>query len=92
MASLDTASIAAEQPVSSGVGDDGRPRALWSQPRIGLHGYLTPQAEWGDVERGNPLPYTLPPERRRAVGLERETWRLEVLADPASNSVLEAPL
>jgi len=54
------------------------------------HGYEV--AQWGDVERGNPLPYTLPPERRREVGLERETWRLEVVADPASNSVLEAPL
>src|SRR5579859_4147424 len=78
--------------VSSGVGDDGRPRALANQPKIGLHGYLTPQARWGDVERGNPLPYTLPPDVRREVGLERETWRLEVVADPASNSVVEAPL
>jgi DMSO/TMAO reductase YedYZ molybdopterin-dependent catalytic subunit len=56
-----------------------------------LHGFLTPQAEWGDVERGNPLPYTLPPEERRRVGLERETWRLEVVADPDSNSIVEAP-
>jgi DMSO/TMAO reductase YedYZ molybdopterin-dependent catalytic subunit len=78
--------------VSSGIGAEGRPRALVTQPQIGVHGFLTPQAEWGDVERGNPLPYTLPPERRRAVGLERETWRLEVVADPASNSEVEAPL
>jgi DMSO/TMAO reductase YedYZ molybdopterin-dependent catalytic subunit len=92
MSSGDTASASAEGTVSSGVGDDGRPRALWNQPQIGLHGYLTPQAEWGDVERGNPLPYTLPPEKRREVGLERETWRLEVMADPASNAVVEAPL
>lgn len=59
---------------------------------IAPFGYLTPQDEFGVVERGNPLPYTLPAERRRAVGLERETWRLEVVADPASNSVLENPL
>ena len=88
MASLDTASTAQDQTVSSGVGDDGRPRALWNQPKIGLHGYLTPQAEWGDVERGNPLPYTLPPERRREVGLDRETWRLEVIPDPAMGRAL----
>jgi DMSO/TMAO reductase YedYZ molybdopterin-dependent catalytic subunit len=81
-----------QQPVSSGVGGDGRPRALWSQPQVGVHGFLTPQDAWGDVERGNPLPYTLPPERRREVGLERETWQLEVVADPASNSQVEAPL
>src|SRR5262245_64447371 len=92
MSSRDVEPAVEEQPVSSGVGGDGRPRALWNQPTIGLHGYLTPQAEWGDVERGNPLPYTLPVERRREVGLEPETWRLEVVADPASNSEVEAPL
>jgi DMSO/TMAO reductase YedYZ molybdopterin-dependent catalytic subunit len=92
MSSLDTTPAVQQEPVSTGFGEDGRPRAHSSQPRIGLHGYLTPQAEWGDVERGNPLPYTLPPERRREVGLERETWQLEVVADPASNSVVEAPL
>jgi DMSO/TMAO reductase YedYZ molybdopterin-dependent catalytic subunit len=87
-----TASIEQQGTISSGFGDDGRPRALSSQPKIGLHGYLTPQAKWGDVERGNPLPYTLPPDVRRDVGLERETWQLEVVADPASNSVVDAPL
>jgi hypothetical protein len=44
-------------PVSSGY-RDGRPRALVTQPKIGVHGFLTPQAEWGDVERGDPLPYS----------------------------------
>ncbi len=76
----------------SGVREDGHPRALVTQPRIGVHGYLTPQNLWGDVERGNPLPYTLPPERQREVGLDRETWRLEVLADPDGNTELEVPL
>ena len=54
--------------------------------------YLTPQLEFNTVERGDPLPYTLPIEKRREVGLERETWRLEVIADPQSNSVLENAL
>ena len=54
--------------------------------------YLTPQAEFNTVERGDPLPYKLPLEKRREVGLERETWRLEVVADPRSNSVLDKPL
>ena len=54
--------------------------------------YLTPQADFNTVERGDPLPYTLPLEKRRGIGLERETWRLEVIADPQSNSVLETPL
>ena len=54
--------------------------------------YLTPQLEFNTVERGDPLPYALPLEKRREVGLERETWRLEVIADPQSNAVLEKPL
>jgi DMSO/TMAO reductase YedYZ molybdopterin-dependent catalytic subunit len=82
------------QPVSTGYFEDGRMRAIGTRPpgTIARLGYLTPQAEFGDVERGNPLPYTLPLEVRRQVGLERETWRLEVVADPASDSKLEHPL
>jgi DMSO/TMAO reductase YedYZ molybdopterin-dependent catalytic subunit len=83
-----------EGTISSGWGGWGhaeRPNARVTQPRIGLSGFLTPQAEWGDVERGNPLPYTLPLEARRAKGLERETWSLEVTADPDSDSIVEAP-
>lgn len=88
--SLDTAS--GTGTVSSGWNaENGQPKALSSQPRIGVHGYLTPQHEWGDVERGNPLPYTLPPEVRKDKGLERETWRVEIMADPDSNSIVEAP-
>jgi len=73
---------------------DGRPRARVSVPSgtIAPLGYLTPQDAFGDVERGNPLPYTLPPERRREVGLERDTWQLEVVTDPASDTVIENPL
>lgn len=44
--------------------------------------YLTPQGEFYNVERGKPLPYKLPEAKRREVGLERETWKLEVLTDP----------
>lgn len=54
--------------------------------------YLTSDEAFGTVERGNPLPYTIPLEKRLEVGLERETWKLEVVADPASNSQLESPL
>jgi DMSO/TMAO reductase YedYZ molybdopterin-dependent catalytic subunit len=44
--------------------------------------YLTPQGDFYNVERGDPLPYQLPLERRLEVGLERETWKLEILTDP----------
>jgi len=56
------------------------------------HGFLTPQEEFGMVERGNPLPYTLPLKRRREIGMERETRHLEVVADPRSDIVIEQPL
>ena len=81
-------------PISTGFLEDGRPRARsrTAPTTIAPLGYLTPQEAFGDVERGNPLPYTLPPAQRRAVGLERETWRLEVVADPGSDTKLEQPL
>jgi DMSO/TMAO reductase YedYZ molybdopterin-dependent catalytic subunit len=84
-------SDAAQEPVFTGY-TDGRLRAHASQPIIAEHGYLTPQHAWGDVERGNPLPYTMPLEQRRAVGLERETWQLEIVADPETDAEVSAPL
>ena len=54
--------------------------------------YLTVAAEFGTVERGNPLPYKLPLEKRLEVGLERKTWKLDVMADPQSNVQLGNPL
>ena len=54
--------------------------------------YLTEPADFGTVERGKPLPYTHPKEKLLEIGLERETWTLEVVADPDSNSKLDNPL
>jgi hypothetical protein len=54
--------------------------------------YLTAIDKFGTVERGNPLPSSLPPEKLREVGLDRETWQLEVIADPESDAKLESPL
>lgn len=81
-------------PISTGYNEDGTMSAMVEIPpdTIAGMGYLTPQDEFGDVERGNPLPYTLPLERRREVRLERETWRLEVVADSASDTKLDRPL
>src|SRR5438067_3161222 len=81
-------------PISTGFQENGSVRVRGGAPSatIAPFGYFTPQDEFGDVERGNPLPYTLPPRRRREVGLERETWRLEVVTDPESNTKLERPL
>jgi DMSO/TMAO reductase YedYZ molybdopterin-dependent catalytic subunit len=54
--------------------------------------YLTVANEFGTVERGKPLPYKLPLAKRLEVGLERKTWRLDVMGDPKSNAQLGNPL
>ncbi|MEC8987867.1 MAG: hypothetical protein VYB66_01375, partial [Verrucomicrobiota bacterium] len=47
--------------------------------------YFTPQDDFGTIERGDPVPYQLPLEKRLKVGLERETWKLDVVPDPKSD-------
>ena len=47
-----------------------------------LESFLTSPDQFRDVSRGKPLPHSLPEAKRREVGLTRETWRLEVRADP----------
>ena len=54
--------------------------------------YLTHPNEFGTVERGNPLPYRLPLEKRLEIGLEKETWKLDVIPDPKSNVLMSNPL
>jgi hypothetical protein len=44
--------------------------------------WLTPQADFRDVSRGRPLPHRLSAEKKAAVGLTQESWRLNVVADP----------
>lgn len=43
---------------------------------------LTPQLQFFDVSRGDPTPHRLPEEKKREVGLTRDTWQLEVISDP----------
>src|SRR3954467_9129269 len=50
--------------------------------------YFTPAEDFRDVSRGDPRPHSLPDERKRAVGLTRETWRLEVVSDPEHPALL----
>jgi DMSO/TMAO reductase YedYZ molybdopterin-dependent catalytic subunit len=47
-----------------------------------LEPYFTPPADFRDVSRGKPLPHSLPENKKREVGLTRETWKLEVVSDP----------
>jgi DMSO/TMAO reductase YedYZ molybdopterin-dependent catalytic subunit len=57
-----------------------------------LESYFTTPKDFGDVSRGNPLPHKLSEEKRREVGLTRETWKLEVVSDPENPATLGKPL
>jgi DMSO/TMAO reductase YedYZ molybdopterin-dependent catalytic subunit len=59
---------------------------------VGKLSYLTPVEQFRMIGRGSPPPHELPPERRREVGLDRETWQLEVVPDPESDCRVENPL
>jgi len=54
--------------------------------------YLTPSEEFETVERGDPLPYKLSLEQRLRVGMERKTWRLDIIPDPDSDPKVESPM
>src|SRR5438105_6556703 len=57
-----------------------------------LEPYFTPPDKFRDVSRGKPLPHSLPDEKKRAAGLTRETWKLEVIADPDNPATIRKPL
>jgi DMSO/TMAO reductase YedYZ molybdopterin-dependent catalytic subunit len=53
-----------------------------------LEPFFTPQENFRDVSRGKPLPHSLPDDKKREVGLTRETWKLEVISDSENPSKL----
>jgi DMSO/TMAO reductase YedYZ molybdopterin-dependent catalytic subunit len=53
-----------------------------------LESYFTSHDDFRDVSRGKPLPHSLPEEKKREVGLLRETWKMEVLSDPENKATL----
>jgi DMSO/TMAO reductase YedYZ molybdopterin-dependent catalytic subunit len=57
-----------------------------------LESYLTPPDDFNDVSRGKPVPHSLSDEKKREVGLARDTWRLEVVADPDHPVKLRDPM
>lgn len=50
-------------------------------PGVPPRTFLTPGADFGNVSRGNPLPYTLEPDALVKARLTSETWRLEIVAE-----------
>ena len=73
-----------------GRGESATPESV--QGFKNLDSYLTPPEKFQDVSRGKPLPHSLPDEKKREVGLTRETWQLEVISDPDHAATVRKPL
>lgn len=54
--------------------------------------YLTPSDKFIVQRRGNPVLSELPGEKLSAIGLTRDTWKLEISASPDSDSELGNPM
>lgn len=54
--------------------------------------YLTPADKFIVQRRGNPVLTEIPSEKLSSIGLTQETWKLEIVADPYSNSEIGNPL
>jgi len=70
----------------------GKEGSELSQTIADLGFYLTKSEDFYNVERHKPLGYQLPKEQRLELGLERETWQLEVSTDPESDAKIRNPL
>ncbi|HEX3149233.1 MAG TPA: molybdopterin-dependent oxidoreductase [Gemmataceae bacterium] len=57
-----------------------------------LEPYFTLPKDFQDVSRGKPVPHSLPEAKRKEVGLTRDTWKLEVIADPEKPATLGKPM
>lgn len=57
-----------------------------------LEAFFTPPKEFRDVSRGKPIPHSLPEEKKREVGLTRDTWKLEVISDKENPAKIGKPM
>ena len=57
-----------------------------------LESMLTRQEDFRDVSRGKPLPHSLSDEKKKEVGLTRETWKLQVTSDDENPTKVRSPL
>ncbi len=74
--------------LADGVQDDPRLEKALSQ----LETWLTKPDNFTDVSRGTPKPHLLPGDKRKAAGLTRDTWKLEVVSDKTNGARLRKPL
>jgi len=89
--------LAATQAASFGLADETTSSVSAPRPKPDKSGvrrdpYFTAAEDFRDVSRGNPLPHSLPDDKKRAVGLTRDTWQLEIIADPHDPARIRKPL
>lgn len=70
------------------IRDDPRMEKTLAQ----IEQWLTPPDDFQDVSRGKPKPHSLTEERRREVGLTRDTWKLNVISDPEHPARIKTPM
>ena len=56
-----------------------------------LETWLTKDVDFRDVSRGTPKPHSLPEDKKKEVGLTRDTWKLEILSDPKNPARIRTP-
>lgn len=87
---LATTTAAAASTLALGLAPQ-HARGAAAEPLAGAHTLLTPAADFYDVSRGTPKPFTLTGEALTAARLTPETWRLEIVADPFTSDVVKEP-
>ncbi len=94
VAAFQTLPIAANRILAQDLPSTGQDHSdeILQEAIDGLEPWLTAQNDFRDVSRGKPKPHSLPEEKRKEVGLTRETWKLEVVSDPDQPSRLRSPL
>lgn len=72
------------------AGEDANPELR--EAIANLEPWLTPPDDFRDVSRGNPKPHTLSQQKRKEVGLTRDSWKLNVISDPDNPASIMKPL
>jgi DMSO/TMAO reductase YedYZ molybdopterin-dependent catalytic subunit len=68
--------------------DEEKPHPELDRAIDQIESFFTPQEKFRDVSRGKPLPHSLPEDKKKEVGLTRDTWQLEVISDPEHPATL----
>lgn len=72
--------------------DDNTSNPAYDKAIAELETWLTADLDFRDVSRGKPTPHSIPDEKKREVGMTRDTWKLDVVSDPEFPSRVRKPM